>query len=129
MICPESNVAAAFVTAIYALRYYNFFYESTKARQDRVPGIRTNVTSKANMIDNLKLLLDNKSIIIHDGDTVEELNYFEKKIKTYSDGTTNVKMAARKGKTDDMVATLWIYVGTLTQDRLAGRKTSGFAIL
>ena len=129
MICPESNVAAAFVTAIYALRYYNFFYESTKARQDRVPGIRTNVTSKANMIDNLKLLLDNKSIIIHDGDTVEELNYFEKKIKTYADGTTNVKMAARKGKTDDMVATLWIYVGTLTQDRLAGKKTSGFAIL
>ena len=129
MICPESNVAAAFVTAIYALRYYNFYYESAKARQDRVPGIRTNVTSKANMIDNLKLLLDNKSIIIHDGDTVEELNYFEKKIKTYADGTTNVKMAARKGKTDDMVATLWIYVGTLTQDRLAGRKTSGFAIL
>lgn len=129
MICPESNVAAAFVTAIYALRYYNFYYESSKARQDRVPGIRTNVTSKANMIDNLKLLLDNKSIIIHDGDTVEELNYFEKKIKTYADGTTNVKMAARKGKTDDMVATLWIYVGTLTQDRLAGRKTSGFAIL
>ena len=129
MICPESNVAAAFVTAIYALRYYNFYYESTKARQDRVPGIRTNVTSKANMIDNLKLLLDNKSIILHDGDTVDELETFEKKVKTYADGTTSVKMAARKGKTDDMVATLWIYVGTLTQDRLAGRKTSGFAIL
>ena len=81
------------------------------------------------MIDNLKLLLDNKSIIIHDGDTVDELETFEKKVKTYTDGTTSVKMAARKGKTDDMVATLWIYVGTLTQDRLAGRKTSGFAIL
>lgn len=128
-ICPESNVAAAFVTAVYALRYYNFYYETPLARKNRTPGIRTSVTSKGNMIDNLKLLLDNRSLIIHDPDTIEELENFEKKVKTHVDGSTSVKMAARKGTTDDLVATLWIYVGSLSQDRLSGGKASGFVIL
>lgn len=130
MICPEVNVAAAFNTSVYALRYYNLYYENPKARKDRVPGIRTTATSKETMIDGLKLLLDNKRIILHDEETINELKYFEKKAKKSRNGmTTSVRMEARSGHHDDMIATLWCYVGTLNQQQLLqGRKRSGFRI-
>ncbi len=129
LICPESNVAAAFVTSVYGMRYYNFYYENSTARKKRLPGIRTTATSKENMIDNLCLLLDNNKMILHDQGTIDEMVWFEKSVKTRSDGATSVKMAARKGKRDDKVACLWIYVGSLSQEQLSGRKTSGFAFL
>lgn len=129
LITPESNVAAAFVTAVYNLRYYNFYYESPKARKDRIPGIRTTASSKEHMVDNLKLMLDTDKIIIHDEATIDELSTFEKKVKTRSDGGTSVKMAARKGKHDDRVACCWIYIGSLSQQQLSGQKRSGWAIL
>lgn len=129
LICPESNVAAAFVTSVYNLRYYNLYYENTLCRKNRTPGIRTTPSSKENMVDNLKLLLDTGKIIIHDEETIKELTYFEKKVKTRSDGSTTVKMAARKGKHDDRVAVLWIYVGSLDQSQLSGRKHSGIVFL
>lgn len=126
LIIPESNVAAAFVTSVYAQRYYNFYYESALARKNRMPGIRTTATSKENMIDNLKLLLDNNRIIIHDEETISELETFEKKVKTRTDGSQSVKMAARKGKKDDLIATLWIYVGSLSQQQLSGHKKNSY---
>ena len=129
LIVPESNVAAAFVQSVYNLRYYNFYYESPKARKDRMPGIRTTATSKENMIDNLKLLLDTNRIILHDEETVNELSTFEKKIKTRSDGGTTIKMAARKGHKDDEVAVCWIYVGTLNPTQLAGQKKKKLTVL
>lgn len=129
MIVPESNVAAAFVTSVYSMRYYNFYYDSQKSRKDRCPGIRTTVSSKENMIDKLKLLLETGRIILHDKDTIDQLDSFEKKVKTRSDGGTSVKMAARSGKHDDLVSTLWIYAGSLTQQQIGGQKRTGFAIL
>ena len=124
MICPESNVAAAFVTSIYNLRYYNLYYENQAKRKNREPGIRTTVSSKESMIDNLKLLLDTKRIILHDKETIDELETFEKKVKKNS-----VKMEARKGKKDDLVSVCWIYIGSLDKQKLLGQKRSKYAFL
>ena len=129
LITRESNVAAAFVQAVYNLRYYNFYYEDARKRKNREPGIRTTVTSKENMIDNLKLLLDTNKIILHDEETINELETFEKKIKQRSDGGTTVKMAARKGKKDDLVSCLWCYVGSLDKNQLSGNKKVGWSII
>ena len=129
LITPESNVAAAFVQAVYNLRYYNFYYEDARKRKNREPGIRTTVTSKENMIDNLKLLLDTNKIILHDEETINELETFEKKIKQRPDGGTTVKMAARKGKKDDLVSVCWCYVGSLDKNQLSGNKKVGWSII
>lgn len=127
LICPESNVADAFVVSVKALGYYFFYYPNQAARKKREPGIRTTVSSKASMIDKLSLLLDQDKIKIYDKETIDELNWFEKKIKE-RDGTQTIKMMAHKGKHDDMVATLWIYAGTLDDRQITGKKT-GWAIL
>ena len=124
LICPESNVAAAFVTSIYNLRYYNLYYENQAKRKNREPGIRTTASSKESMIDNLKLLLDTGRIILHDKETIDELETFEKKVKRNS-----VKMEARKGKKDDLVACCWIYIGSLDKSKLLGQKRSKYAFL
>ena len=129
MICPESNVAAAFVTSVYGLRYYNFYYETPLQRKNRTPGIRTTATSKEYMIDNLNLLLNQHRIILHDKETIDELGWFEKKIKTRMDGSQSIKMMARKGKKDDLLACLWIYVGSLDKNKLSGQQKVKFAFL
>lgn len=129
MICPEKNIAQAFVVCVRALGYYNFYYDSPQSRAKKEPGFRTTASSKENMINNLDFLLRNDRIILHDEDTINELEYFEKKVKTRSDGSTSVKMAARKGKTDDRTACLWGYAGTLNESQLAGKKSGGWAIL
>ena len=129
LICPESNVADAFLVACRGLGYYYYYYESQQARRKKEPGIRTTVSSKASMIDKLKLVLDNKKIIFHDEETINELDWFEKKIKRNADGVqTAVRMAARGKKHDDLVACAWIYVGTLDDSQIHGKK-SGFAFL
>jgi hypothetical protein len=128
VICPETNVADAFVVAVRALGYYYFYYHTPQARKKREPGIRTTVSSKEAMIDKLKLMLEQDKIRLYDEETVEELGYFEKKTKTSSDGVSRTRMAARKGKHDDFVATLWIYAGTLDDRQITGKK-SGFAVL
>lgn len=127
-ICPESNVADAFVIACRGLGYYNFYYANQAARKKREPGIRTTASSKEGMIDNLKLMLDNKRLTLHDEDTIDELGWFEKKVKTGADGVTRVRMMAHAKKHDDRVACLWIYVGTLDDHQMHG-KNSGFAFL
>lgn len=127
-ICPESNVADAFVVACRGLGYYNFYYPSTLARKKREPGIKTTASSKGGMIDNLKLLLDNKRITFHDEETINELEWFEKKFKKSDDGTVRVSMSAHGKKHDDHIACAWIYVGTL-DDRQINGKNSGFAFL
>lgn len=128
LICPESNVADAFVVACRGLGYYNFYYPSTLARKKREPGIKTTASSKGGMIDNLKLLLDNKRITFHDEETINELEWFEKKFKRSDDGTVRVSMSAHGKKHDDHIACAWIYVGTL-DDRQINGKNSGFAFL
>ncbi len=128
LICPESNVADAFLVACRGLGYYFFYYASQQARKKKEPGIRTTVSSKASMIDKLSLALDSKKLILHDEETINELEWFEKKVKTRADGTQFVKMAARGKKHDDFCACCWIYIGTLDDNQLHGRRGS-FAIL
>lgn len=128
-ICPESNVADAFVACIRAMGYYYFYYPNNGARARRDPGIRTTASSKPDMIDKLTLLLDNDRIIIHDKDTIDQLTTFEKRVKQKRDGGVSVKMEARAGHHDDAVAVCWIYAATLDDRQLLGHKRSGFAFL
>lgn len=127
IICPESNVADAFVVSVRALGYYFFYYPSALARKKREPGLRTTVSSKASMIDKLSMLLEQDKLKLYDEETVDELEYFEKRIKN-TNGAQTVRMLAASGHHDDLVATLWIYAGTLDDRQISGKK-SGWAVL
>lgn len=128
-LCPEINVANGFVVAVNARRYYRWFYQDLKSRADRIPGIRTTVGSKEMMLDRLGSMLDRGAIIIHDEDTLDELRNMIKKIKTRTDGSKTIRMMAKNGHHDDLVAALWIYVGSLDLAQVAGRTRSNWAIL
>lgn len=128
-LCPEINVANGFVVAVNARRYYRWFYQDLKSRADRIPGIRTTVGSKEVMLDRLGSMLDRGTIIIHDEDTLDELRNMIKKIKTRTDGSKTIKMLAKKGHHDDLVAALWIYAGSLDLAQIEGRTRSNWAIL
>lgn len=128
-LCPEINVANGFVVAVNARRYYRWFYQDLKSRADRIPGIRTTVGSKETMLDRLSSMLDRGTIIIHDEDTLDELRNMIKKIKTRTDGSKTIKMLAKKGHHDDLVAALWIYAGSLDLAQIEGRTRSNWAIL
>lgn len=121
MICPESNVAEGFKATIWNLGYYNWYYVNTLARKNRNPGIRTTTTSKVSMIETLSYLIKNDNIIIYDEDWIHELEIFEKKVKHMSDNRAVVTYAAPGKQHDDTVATLWIYAGTLTKDKIISR--------
>lgn len=129
MICPEKNIAQAFVACVRALGYYNFYYDSPQSRAKKEPGIRTTASTKENMINNLSLLLRNDRIIFHDEETINELEYFEKIVKTRYDGGTTVKMAARKGKHDDLCACAWCFAGTIDDRQLTGGRRGKISIL
>lgn len=130
MLIPEINVAEGFIAYVNeGHKYYNWYYENQAAKKKRTPGVRTTVSSKDRMIDVLKLLLQNKNIIIHDGVTLEELRNFVKRVKNKADGGVSVRMAARGKGHDDMVASLWIYAGTLNQQQITGKKNIGWTIL
>lgn len=128
-LCPEINVAQGFCVAINSRRYFRWWYSSKKAQADRVPGLRTTVSSKELFVDRLGAMLDRESIIIHDQETLNELHNFIKIIRTRQDGSRYVRMAARGKTHDDLVMSLCIYAGTLSVKELEGRKRSGFAIL
>lgn len=128
-LCPESNVANGFVVAVNSKRYYKWFYQNKKNKADRVPGIRTTVSSKEYMVDCLGTLLDRGNIIIHDLHTVEELFSFVRHVKTRTDGSSYVRFAAKAGHHDDDIAALWIYAGSLDMHQIEGRRHSGFAII
>lgn len=128
-LCPETNVANGFIVAVNARRYYHWFYQDAKSRADKVPGIRTTVASKEMMIDRLSSMLDRGTIIIHDEDTLDELRNMIKKIKTRTDGSKTIRMQAKKGHHDDLVAALWIYAGSLNLSQVEGRTRSSWTIL
>lgn len=128
-LCPEINVANGFIVAVNARRYYRWFYQDLKSRSDRTPGIRTTVGSKETMLDRLSSMLDRGTIIIHDEDTLDELRNMIKKIKTKMDGSKTIRMMAKKGHHDDLVAALWIYAGSLDLSQVEGRKRSNWTIL
>jgi hypothetical protein len=125
-ICPEINVANGFIVAVNARRYYHWYYADKKSRNDRVPGLRTSVSTKEGYISVLKGLLDREAIKIHDEDTLNELSNF---VKIYRGENKSVQMRARSSNHDDAVAALWIYAGSLTMNEIDRGKRAGFAIL
>ena len=128
-LCPEINVANGFIVAVNARRYYRWYYQNKKNQADRIPGLRTTVSSKERFIDALSATLDRETIIIHDQETLDELRNFVKIVKTRTDGTKYVRMAARGKTHDDLVMALCIYAGTLDARAIEGRKHSTFAII
>ena len=128
-LCPEINVANGFIVAVNARRYYKWYYQNKKNQADRIPGLRTTVSSKERFIDALSATLDRETIIIHDQETLDELHNFVKIVKTRTDGTKYVRMAARGKTHDDLVMALCIYAGTLDARAIEGRKHSTFAII
>ena len=127
-LCPEINVANGFIVAVNARRYYRWFYENPKAKADRVPGLRTTVSTKERFIDALTALLDRDGIIIHDATTLDELRTMIKKVSRRS-GSQSIRMEAKKGHHDDSVMALAIYAGSLSIAELEGGRKSSFAIL
>lgn len=128
-LCPEVNVANGFIVAVNARRYFRWFYQNKKNQADRIPGLRTTVSSKELFIDKLNAMLDRQTIIIHDEDTLEELRNFVKIVKSRTDGTKYVRMAARGKTHDDTVMAMAIYAGTLDLKDIEGRKRAGFAVI
>ena len=125
-LCPEINVANGFIVAVNSRRYYHWYYQDKKNRSDRIPGLRTTVSSKEVYIDKLSALLDRDGIIIHDKDTMDELRCF---IKIHKPGSSSVKMAAKKGAHDDLVMSLAIYCGSLSLQEMDRGKKHSFSIL
>ena len=123
-LCPEINVANGFIVAVNARRYYHWYYQDKKSRADRIPGLRTTVSSKELFIDKLTTLLDRESIKIHDEITLDELRNMVKKHKG-----TSVRMEAKRGHHDDTVMALAIYAGSLSMPEIEKGKRSSFAIL
>lgn len=128
-LCPELNVANGFIVAVNARRYYRWFYQNKKNQSDRIPGIRTTISSKEHMISCLDTMLNRENIIIHDEYTIEELRNFVRHVKARADGSSYVRFAARAGHHDDDIAALWIYAGSLDNRQIEGRKHSSFAII
>lgn len=128
-LCPEINVANGFIVAVNARRYYHWYYQDKKMRADKIPGLRTSVSTKELMIDALSTMLTRGSIIIHDESTLDELKTMVKVIKDKGDGTRTIRMMAKKGCHDDRVAALWIYAGSLDQHQIEGTKRSGWSII
>lgn len=129
ILCPEINVANGFIVSCNARRYYRWWYLNRKAQADRIPGLRTTISSKEKMLDMLSAMLDRQTIIIHDEKTLDELRNFVKIAKTRQDGSQYVRMAAKSSHRDDRVASLWIYAGTRSLREIEGRKKSSFAII
>lgn len=132
-LCPESNVANGFCVAVNARRYYNWYYQNPKERSkpasEREVGIRTTVSTKERMLDALTTMLTRGSIIVHDRKTLDQLRTMVKHIKNRSDGSCSVSVSAKRGKHDDMVMSLVIYAGSLTNHQIEGRKPGGWFII
>ena len=77
------------------------------------------------MIGNLTTLLERKNIKIRDRTTLDELRGMEKIVKMRADGGTTIRMAARKGKHDDLAMSMVLFAGSLDNRQLEGRKSSG----
>lgn len=128
-LCPEINVGNGFVVAVNSRRYYRWYYSTKSNKAERIPGLRTTVSTKERFIDSLSAMLDRGTIIIHDAYTLEELRSYVKQVKTRQDGSQYVRMNARPGKHDDDCAALFIYAGSLDLRDIEGKKRSRFAMI
>ena len=128
-LCPEINVGNGFVVAVNSRRYYRWYYSTKSNKAERIPGLRTTVSTKERFIDSLSAMLDRGTIIIHDAYTLDELRSYVKQVKTRQDGSQYVRMNARPGKHDDDCAALFIYAGSLDLRDIEGKKRVGFAMI
>lgn len=128
-LCPEINVGNGFVVAVNSRRYYRWWYSTKSNKAERIPGLRTTVSTKERFIDSLSAMLDRGTIIIHDAYTLDELRSYVKQVKTRQDGSQYVRMNARPGKHDDDCAALFIYAGSLDLRDIEGKKHSRFAMI
>ena len=123
-LCPEVNVASGFIVGVNSRHYYNWYYASKLAHNNKIIGLRTTATSKPVYLDKLKTLLDTGGIKIHDPETLQELRNFVKKTK----GST-VKYEG-KGKThDDLADSLFLYAGSLNISDLKTTSAAGWSFL
>lgn len=131
MIVPEQNMAEGFIALVWeGQRYYNFYFQDQVARAKKMPGIRTTASSRQGMLDSLTILLESGRIILHDQNTINEMGFFERKVKKRQDGTESVRIEARAGHHDDRVSNLWIYAGSLDRNQIAGsNRKVGWTIL
>lgn len=129
LICPEINVGGEFVAYVRGLGYYRFYYANAANQRNKVPGIRTTVGTKESLIKALGLLLHNGRLIIHDRNTIDELECFERKKKERADHTVTVKMEARSGKHDDLVMALAMFAGTMNSQDLVRQRKRGYTFL
>jgi Phage terminase large subunit (GpA). len=128
-LCPEINVGNGFVVAVNSRRYYRWYYSTKSNKAERIPGLRTTVSTKEKFIDSLSAMLDRGTIIIHDAYTLDELRSYVKQVKTRQDGSQYIRMNARPGKHDDDCAALFIYAGSLDLRDIEGKKRSRFAMI
>lgn len=129
IICPEKNVADAFLLCLRNLQYYNLWYADAQARARKDPGIRTTATSKVNMIEKLGLMLDRKQIKLHNKIWLEELEHYERMVKRRSDGHQTVRYSAPSHRHDDTVSTLLLLAGSLDERQLAGTRPTTYGVL
>ncbi len=128
-LCPEINVGNGFVVAVNSRRYYRWYYSTKSNKAERIPGLRTTVSTKERFIDSLSAMLDRGTIIIHDAYTLDELRSYVKQVKTRQDGSQYIRMNARPGKHDDDCAALFIYAGSLDLRDIEGKKRTRFAMI
>lgn len=129
-LCPEINVANGFCVAVNARKYYRWWYSDRKNQAERIPGLRTTVSTKEKFVERLNTMLDRGSIIFHDEMTIAELKSFVRTVKKRRDGTNSVKMAARGKTHDDGVMAACIYAGSLDIKQLEGKKkASGLKLI
>ena len=79
--------------------YENLYYDRTGNKFKNYPGFRTTTKSRAQLLETLKLLIENKKLEIYDSDTILELQRFI---------LVKKKFQAEEGFHDDLVMSLAI---------------------
>ena len=79
--------------------YENLYYDRTGNKFKNYPGFRTTTKSRAQLLETLKLLIENKKLEIYDADTILELQRFI---------LVKKKFQAEEGFHDDLVMSLAI---------------------
>ena len=107
MIIESNDGAGTYANTVLHndYEYENLYFEKTfgtfdhKTKTKIEPGFRTNAKNRAMILDTLKLLIDNKRLIINDKDTIKEFTTFVLK---------NNKFQADDGFHDDLIMALCI---------------------
>ena len=79
--------------------YENLYYDRTGSKFKNYPGFRTTTKSRSQLLETLKLLIENKKLEIYDSDTILELQRFI---------LVKKKFQAEEGFHDDLVMSLAI---------------------